>query len=601
MKNMNRKSPVGSDNPNFVASFVANFVANFVDKARDKVMAWWSILLAFILLGSICQGRARRSEPPSTSLVRAEDIVIFDEQELQTAPKGWTIPADFLKAYTESLGYNGSSGILEAIRTGNFGQTSDRWFYTTWREIAPLTNQAYAEGKTSIFDGHVSNMITPPFEIKLDYITFLISGGNMPDKACINLLIDGKIVRTATGNNQDLLEWAAFEVKEFRGKQASIQVLDTSTAALGYITVDCVCQSPDPKGATRVISLPPSGTSGVTASAETLAGRISGNPEIAEGKLRIAGKDLNLQDLLQWDNAGVPAAAANGKRVLLTNGDSLAADVVGLEDKKLVLRHAVFGEMRLPIADVAQVLFQPGPASDAAPGTLIHSNGNKIPGELMWIRGDNISINCSLGALPLPRARVIAFVFSKTKPAATTADSVALADGSTLTGKLSLDKETLLLTHNALGPVKLSLPGVARITRGLSGVTPLESLKGEVMEQAGPIPPPSPLRVQNASGDALRMFPRTAMRFKLPAGNSNRRFLANLASVANSRTPMTAILRAGSNTKTIDIPADSSGVSVSFDIGSADEIEIVTDSAGTVSYPCGIEWRNAIIVEQAKP
>ena len=38
-----------------------------------------------------------------------------------------------------------------------------------------------------------------------------------------------------------------------------------------------------------------------------------------------------------------------------------------------------------------------------------------------------------------------------------------------------------------------------------------------------------------------------------------------------------------------------------IDIGSADEIEIVTDSAGAISYPCGIEWRNAIIVEQAKP
>jgi hypothetical protein len=64
---------------------------------------------------------------------------------------------------------------------------------------------------------------------------------------------------------------------------------------------------------------------------------------------------------------------------------------------------------------------------------------------------------------------------------------------------------------------------------------------------------------------------------------------------------MTAILRAGSNTKTIDIPPDSSGVSVSFDVGAAYEIEIVTDSTGAISYPCGIEWRNAIIVEQVKP
>jgi hypothetical protein len=558
-----------------------------------------ALMLAGIMLSSISQGRVRRAETPSASLVRAEDIVILDEDNLQAAPKGWTIPTDLLKAYTECVGYGGSSGIPDAVRTGSFGQTSDRGFYTTWREIAPLTHQAYAEGKTSIFDGHVSDLVTPPFELKLDYITFLISGGNMPDKACVNLLIDGKVVRTATGNNHDLLDWAAFEVKEFRGKEARIHVLDTSTAALGYITVDCVCQSPDPKGAVRVISTPPSAATKAAGRARTLSGQLTGAPEIAGGELRFGGQLLDLNDLLQWDSRSGSTGA--GKRVLLVYGDTLAAEVIGLEEKKLVIRHGVFGEMRIPVADVAQALFQPGPATEAAPGTLIHSNGNKIPGELMWIRDDNISINCALGALPLPRARVLAFVFSKAKPTAAAADTVVLVDGSTLTGRLSLDKDNLLLAHDALGSVKLSVADVARITRSLPGVTPLDSLKGEVLEQVGPIPPPSPVRIQSASGDALRMFPRTAMRYTLPKGKHNRSFLANLFPVANSRAPMTAILRAGSNTKTIDIPPDSSGVSVSFDIGSADEIEIVTDSASAISYPCGIEWCNAIIVEDQTP
>ncbi len=558
-----------------------------------------TLLLVGIMLGSICHGRMRRTETASTSLVRADDIVILYEDNLQAAPKGWTIPSDIHKAYTESVSYGGSSGIPDATRTGSFGQTSDRGFYTTWREIAPLTNQAYAEGKTTIFDGHVSNLVTPPFELKLDYITFLISGGNMPDKACINLLIDGKVVRTATGSNHDILEWAAFEVKEFRGKKARIQVLDTSTAALGYITVDCVCQSPDSKGAVRIISLPPSAASKIAGRAETVSGQFTGAPEIAGGELSFGGQPLDLKDLMQWDSGS--RSDGTGKRVLLVNGDSLAADVIGLEEKKLVIRHAVFGEMRVAVADVAQALFQPGPAVEAAPGTLIHSNGNKIPGELMWIRDDNISIKCSLGAVPLPRARVIAFVFSKTKPTAAASDTVVLVDGSSLTGKLTLDKENLLLAHVALGLVKLSVADVARITRSLPGVTPLGSLKGEVREQVGPISPPAPLQVQSDSGDALRMFPRTAMRFSLPIGKSNRRFRATLVPVANSQFPMTAVVRAGANSKTVAVPPDSAGVGIDLDLGSADEIEIVTDSAGTISYPCGIEWRNAMIVEETKP
>lgn len=559
----------------------------------------WRLVIAGIMLSSICLGRVRRNETASTSLVRAEDIVIMDEENLQAAPKGWTIPTDILKAYTESVSYGGSSGIPDAIRSGNFGQTSDRGFYTTWREIAPLGNRAYAEGKTTVFDGHVSELVTPPFELKLDYVTFLISGGNMPDKACINLLIDGKAVRTATGRNHDILEWAAFEVKEFRGKQARIQVLDTSTAAFGYITVDCVCQSLDSKGAVRVISLPPSASNKTSGRVQTLAGQFAGTPEIAEDRLRISGQPLDFKGLLQWDSGN--ATDGTGKRVLLINGDSLAADITGLEEKKLVIQHAVFGEMKLPVSDVAQALFQQGPAVEAAPGTLIHSNGNKIPGELMWIREDNVSIKCALGAVPLPRARVLAFVFSKAKPAAAATDTVVLADGSRLTGKLSLDKKTLLLAHDSLGSLKLSVADIACVTRTLPGVTPLVGLKGEIREQAGPIPPPSPLRVQSGSGDALRMFPRTAMRYTLPKGKQNRRFRANLVPVANSRSPMTALVRAGANSKTITVPPDSAGVEMDFDLGSADEIEIVTDSAGMISYPCGIEWRNAIIVEDQTP
>lgn len=558
-----------------------------------------ALLLVGIMLGSICHGKVRRTETPSASLVRAEDIVILDEENLQAALKGWTIPADILKAYTESVGYGGSSGILEAIRSGNFGQTSDRSFYTTWREIAPLTHQAYAEGKTTVFDAHVSELVTPTFELKLDYITFLISGGNLPEKACVNLLIDGKVVRTVTGNNHDLLDWAAFDVKEFRGKQARIQVLDTSTAALGYITVDCVCQSPDPKGAASIISLPPSASNKAGGRAQTLSGQFNGMPEISGGELRFGGQPLDLRDLMQWDTG--TGTAETGKRVLLVNGDSLAADITGLEEMKLVIRHAVFGEMKIPVSDIAQALFQPGPAVDAAPGTLIHSNGNKIPGELMWIRGDNISIKCALGAVPLPRARVLAFVFSKAKPAAAAADTVVLADGSTLTGTISLDKEALLLAHESLGSLKLSVADISRITRNLPGVVPLVGLKGEVKEQAGPIPPPAPLKIQSESGDALRMFPRTAMRYTLPAGKHERLFRANLVPVANSRTSMTAIVRAGANSKTVAVPPDSDGVAMDFDLGSAGEIEIVTDSAGSISYPCGIEWRNAIIVEDQTP
>ena len=55
---------------------------------------------------------------------------------------------------------------------------------------------------------------------------------------------------------------------------------------------------------------------------------------------------------------------------------------------------------------------------------------------------------------------------------------------------------------------------------------------------------------------------------------------------------------AGAKKWTYTVPPNTTGVDIDIDLGTSDEIEIVTDSPDTVSYPCGIEWSNAFIVEK---
>ena len=210
-----------------------------------------SFFISFICLLMLSQVWAKKKKKLNIPLlVKKTDIKIFDEDNLRRYinKKGWVVPGDFWL----------QRGKIEAeVALGKFGKTSGKIIYSTFRPILPLSDEEYVLGKKSTLDNQQSNLVMPPFELKLDYITFLISGANAPNKACINLLLDGKVIRTATGRNSDYLEWVAFDVKEFKGKKVRIQILDASNSFFDYINVDCICQSPDSKGALRIIKTPP--------------------------------------------------------------------------------------------------------------------------------------------------------------------------------------------------------------------------------------------------------------------------------------------------------------------------------------------------------
>src|SRR5579859_215176 len=52
-------------------------------------------------------------------------------------------------------------------------------------------------------DGPTGTLNSPKFEIVRKYISFLIGGGDYEHDTCLNLLIHGKIVRSATGWRSD--------------------------------------------------------------------------------------------------------------------------------------------------------------------------------------------------------------------------------------------------------------------------------------------------------------------------------------------------------------------------------------------------------------
>jgi len=103
-------------------------------------------------------------------------------------------------------------------------------------------------------DESMGTLTSPEFTIRRRYIQFRIGGGNRPGKACINLLSGGKVIRTATGKDNEKLEWDFWEVSDHLGQKAVIEIVDRATGGWGHINVDDIAFADAPPSQ---LKLPP--------------------------------------------------------------------------------------------------------------------------------------------------------------------------------------------------------------------------------------------------------------------------------------------------------------------------------------------------------
>jgi len=108
--------------------------------------------------------------------------------------------------------------------------------------LGPAVASSEMEG-----DGPTGTLTSPAFRIERDYISFLIGGGNYEHHACLNLLVGGKVVRSATGWNSDRLVPGSWDVRSWMGKQAQIQLVDEASGSWGHINVDDIVQTDHPR------------------------------------------------------------------------------------------------------------------------------------------------------------------------------------------------------------------------------------------------------------------------------------------------------------------------------------------------------------------
>ncbi len=87
-------------------------------------------------------------------------------------------------------------------------------------------------------DDQLGSLTSPRFRIERDFITFLVGGGAYKKETCVNLLVDGKVVLSATGRSNNTMTETSWDVRRWRGSEARIQVVDKRKGGWGNIGLD---------------------------------------------------------------------------------------------------------------------------------------------------------------------------------------------------------------------------------------------------------------------------------------------------------------------------------------------------------------------------
>ncbi len=106
--------------------------------------------------------------------------------------------------------------------------------------------------ENNLSDGNdgTGTLTSPSFKISKKYISFQVSGGNHPGRTYINLIVDNKIFKSATGRSNRMMTWRTWDVSNLINREAHIeigdQMIDDDEFILGHINIDHIVFSDEP-------------------------------------------------------------------------------------------------------------------------------------------------------------------------------------------------------------------------------------------------------------------------------------------------------------------------------------------------------------------
>ncbi|HCI54750.1 MAG TPA: glycoside hydrolase family 32 protein [Bacteroidales bacterium] len=116
-------------------------------------------------------------------------------------------------------------------------EISKRWVDINKRKLN-IIKQGYIN--TSVVNPNgTGNITSPSYKVRHRYLVFLYTSGEFPGKLGVNILKDGEVVQSITGNGSPALEWRYFDLKDLKGSEIKIQLIDNINERGGSLQADC--------------------------------------------------------------------------------------------------------------------------------------------------------------------------------------------------------------------------------------------------------------------------------------------------------------------------------------------------------------------------
>jgi hypothetical protein len=339
---------------------------------------------------------------------------------------------------------------------------------------------------------------------------------------------------------------------------------------------------------------------------QTVTERIEGKISFAAEHVLVDGKKVPWGDILYLLADAGGAGPVRSQQVMLKNGEAWRCDVVRLADKKLTVRGELFGEKLVDIERVAVIDFTRPPGANA-PGsprkaqTLYRTGGDPIPGTLLSLDADKLSMDSILGKLNVPRDGLGSYVFSEQATAfEREIDEVALIDGTVLRGRLQPGSEGFKVAHPILGEVALPVRIVRSVVRHTPSVLDLTELAPQSV-QTVPLTgagPDQPARFRTARGDGaasrfikgLLVEPKTVVRYSLPPAKGQAVTLRAVLMVPDGAAGDVRLrVRSGKEVRwEKELDAGGKAVQIDVELPAAGELELEVDFGTRLRFPCGV-------------